>query len=141
MLVQTETNAAQLRLAANGLTLDSQSRGDQRCVPLVHKQKPSQEAKSASSARPGRAFSGQSREVSSILHLQRTIGNQAAQRLLQANAEEFKAGPATTSSTRFAHDFSRILLHANADTEAQPKLTIGIQETYANRKQIVPQSR
>jgi hypothetical protein len=92
---------------------------------FVHKQKPSQEAKSASSARPGRAFSGQSREVSSILHLQRTIGNQAAQRLLQANAEEFKAGPATTASTRFEHDFSRIPLHANADTEAQPKLTIG----------------
>lgn len=91
---------------------------------FAHTQRPAQEARSASSARPGRAFSGQSREVSSILHLQRTIGNQAVQRLLQANAEKLEAGSTTTASTRLLHDFSRIPLYAKAHTGIQPKLTI-----------------
>lgn len=92
---------------------------------FVHKKNPAQEAKSVSSARPaGRAFSGQSREVRSIVRLQRTIGNQAVQRLLQANAEVPEAGSATTASTSFTHDFSRIRLHAKAHAEIQPRLTI-----------------
>jgi hypothetical protein len=39
-------------------------------------------------------YPGQSHEVNSILHLQRTIGNQAVQRLLQADAEESAVGSA-----------------------------------------------
>ena len=78
-------------------------------------------AKSASSAKPGRALAGQSAEVRSILRLQRTIGNQAVQRLLQSNAEEFEAGSAITGSTHFAHDFSRIPLHAISRAKIQSK--------------------
>lgn len=91
---------------------------------FAHKRKPTQEAKSASSARHGRAFSGQSREVSSVLHLQRTIGNQAVQRLLRINAEELEVGSATIASSRFGHDFSQIPLHPQPRNKIQPKLTV-----------------
>ena len=74
---------------------------------FAQKQKADQEAKSASSARPGRVFSGQSREVGIILPLERTIGNQAVQRLLQVTAEDLSAISATTTTTRFAHEFSQ----------------------------------
>lgn len=47
--------------------------------------KTSQQKKSAKSAKSGRVFSIQIHKVSSILHLQRTIGNQAVQRLLHDN--------------------------------------------------------
>ena len=73
---------------------------------------------------PGRAHFGHSHEVNSILHLQRTIGNQAVQRLLQANAEELNTGSATTASPRFAHDFSRIPVYASAPGGIQTKLTV-----------------
>ena len=91
---------------------------------FAQKQKADQEAKSASSARPGRVFSGQSREVGIILPLQRAIGDQAVQRLLRASAEDLNAVSATTTSTRFAHDFSQIPLRAKTDAEIQPKLAI-----------------
>ena len=43
--------------------------------------KTAQRVKPARSTAPGRAHLGQSREVSSILHSQRTVGNQAVQRM------------------------------------------------------------
>jgi outer membrane protein OmpA-like peptidoglycan-associated protein len=51
-----------------------------------------QRTSSAKSTRRGPAQFGQSQEGKSILYLQRTIGNQAVQEMLQANAEELKAG-------------------------------------------------
>jgi hypothetical protein len=91
---------------------------------FVQKQNSTQKSKTAGSARPSRTLSGQSREVSSILHLQRTIGNQAVQRLLQVNHERRDDSPVTSASPHFEHDFSRIPLHAKAQAEIQPKLTI-----------------
>ena len=88
------------------------------------KQKQSQQTKSPNSARPSRAFAGQSREVSSIPHLQSTIGNQAVQRLLQANGEEHEDTSLTSTSPRFADDFSQIPAHANAYTNMQLKLRV-----------------
>ena len=49
---------------------------------FAHKRDPAQKSKSQSSARAARAFHQQIREASSIPKLQRTIGNQAVQRLL-----------------------------------------------------------
>jgi hypothetical protein len=54
---------------------------------FAQKPKAAQQTTSAKSTIPGRAHFGQSHEVRSVLHLQRTIGNQAVQRLLQSNAE------------------------------------------------------
>lgn len=89
---------------------------------FAQKPKAPQQGTPAKSAIPGRAHFGQSREVNSIFHLQRTVGNQAVQRLLQANAEELKASSATTASTRFPHDFSRIPVHHRSPENVQAKL-------------------
>lgn len=58
--------------------------------------------------RPSRTHFGQRREASSILHLQRTIGNQEVQRRLQSNGEERHTVSIGTTSLNFGHDFSRI---------------------------------
>jgi hypothetical protein len=91
---------------------------------FAQKPKVPQQATPAKSTILGRAHFGQSYEVNSILHLQRTIGNHAVQRLLQANAEELAAGSATTASTHFEHDFSRIRVHPPAAGSIQTKLAI-----------------
>ena len=60
----------------------------------------------------------------SLLQLQRTIGNQAVQRMLCTKAEEFNAELTSTASPRFGHDFSRVpLRHTGAGT-IQTKLAI-----------------
>lgn len=91
---------------------------------FAHKPESNHNTKSTMLTKSGSAFTRQSREVSSILHLHRTIGNQAVQRLLQNNAQELEIGSTTTASTRFAHNFSGIPLYAKARTEIQPKLRV-----------------
>jgi hypothetical protein len=59
-----------------------------------------------------------------IPHLQRTIGNQAALRSPGAEAEGLDAISRAEASANFAHDFSRIPLHAPAPITLQPKLTV-----------------
>ncbi len=80
------------------------------------------EGKPASSAE--RRLSPYAQNLHSILHLQRTIGNQAVQRMLQADAKELEAGSASSGPTGFVHDFSRIPLHANSRVDIQPKLEV-----------------
>jgi Domain of unknown function (DUF4157) len=87
---------------------------------VVAKPKEPQQTTPAKSTLPSR----QSYGVNSILRLQRIIGNQAVQRLLQDKAEELKAGSATTASTRFAHDFSRIRVHHRSSAIVQAKLAV-----------------
>ncbi len=93
---------------------------------FAQKQKPSQHIKSTDATIHGRAFSLQNHAVRSTQHLQRTIGNQAALRLLRVNAntEELEAGAVTTASTRFARGFRQLPLHPNAASKVQPKLTV-----------------
>src|SRR5690242_14587305 len=62
--------------------------------------------------------------VHSIMHLQRTIGNQAVQRLLHANAENLDVGSDTSATARFVHDFSRIPVHSKAPGKLQAKLKV-----------------
>jgi hypothetical protein len=54
---------------------------------LASKQRAARNARAGGSARPGREVSGQGREVSQILQLQRSIGNHAVGRLLQAHGQ------------------------------------------------------
>lgn len=75
---------------------------------FTQKPKASQQTTSAKSTLPARTHFGQSREVTSFLHLQRTIGNQAVQRLLQTGAGELGEASSSLASPRFGHDFSRI---------------------------------
>src|SRR5262245_29159578 len=88
---------------------------------LAQKPKAAQQTTSTKSTIPGRAHFGQSREASSILHLQRTIGNQAVQRWLEANTRRGE-GDSITEIARFAHDFSQIPLHSPAAQVTQTNL-------------------
>ena len=69
------------------------------------KPKATQQTTSTKSARPRRTHFSQSQEVNSILHLQRTIGNQAVERLLKANTRGVKENSTTTEIARFGQDF------------------------------------
>jgi len=91
---------------------------------FAQKSKAPQQAIPAKPTIPGRAHYGHSQEVNKILHLQRTIGNQAVQRLLQANTEERNTGSATPTSSRFGHHFSRTPVHSSAPGGIQPKLMV-----------------
>ena len=77
---------------------------------FVEKPKTAQRTSSTKSTVLGRPRFGVSRDVNSILHLQRTIGNQAVQRLLEANTKDVK-GDSTTGVDRFRHGSSRITIH------------------------------
>src|SRR5215467_2994785 len=83
------------------------------------KLKTTHQTTSAESTLAGRTHSGQSHEVDTILHLQRTIGNQAVQRLLEANTRDVKEESGTTGIVRFGHDFSRIPVHATTSIAVQ----------------------
>src|SRR5574337_321777 len=91
---------------------------------FAQKQNSTQRTKSAGSTTHGKTSFVQNHEAHSILHLQRTVGNQAVRRLLRANAEKLEVGSATTVTTRFAHDFSQIPVYTNAPVRVQAKLTI-----------------
>jgi HEAT repeat protein len=91
---------------------------------FAQKQNQPQKPVSSSLARPKMATLILGHRADLILHLQRTIGNQAVQRLLQANAEEFEVGSTTTASPRFGYDFSRIPIHPPAAGVIQTKLAI-----------------
>lgn len=55
----------------------------------------------------------------SIMHLQRSIGNQAVQRVLQAYAGGLEVNSDTSPSTHSGHDFNRIPLHTSVSKMAQ----------------------
>ena len=98
-----------------------------------------QQVTSAKSTIPGRAHLGQSRAVNSIVHLQRTYGNQALQRLLDANTRDVKTDSATTEIAHFDQDFSRIPVHAaDSATPAQPTIQRQPQEPNQPEGQPAP---
>ena len=92
----------------------------------AQKQKPSPQSKfvGSKSENQVREFFPQNHAVRSIFHLQRTIGNRAVLRLLQANTKELKKTSAATVSNRFAHDFNQIPVPASASNNIQLKLKI-----------------
>jgi hypothetical protein len=56
-----------------------------------------------------------------ILHLQRTIGNQAMQGLLKTQDRTLEVDSTNTASSRFAQDFSRMSIHPAAERAARTK--------------------
>ena len=79
------------------------------------------------SAKPktlGRANFEQCDGLSSILHLRCMIGNQASQPMPEANSAPVGGNSAATKIAHFAHDFSRIPVHANVAIKLQTKLTV-----------------
>jgi Domain of unknown function (DUF4157) len=84
---------------------------------------------SANPAISGRAHLGQSRDVTSILRLQRTIGNQAVQRLLEANPGNVAEDSTTIGLTRFGDDLSPIPVSDNALVQSSEKPTASARRT------------
>jgi len=84
---------------------------------FAQKPKATQRTRSVKSTIPGRAHFGQSREMTSILHLPRTIGNQAVQRRLEKNTGDVKGDSSATEIPRFDHDFSQIPFYAKTPAE------------------------
>jgi hypothetical protein len=74
---------------------------------------------SSSFTRSNTAISGPNHQASPLLHLRRSIGNQAAQGMLQGRAEELEAGSTSVAASHFGHDFSRIPVHGNAPPNTQ----------------------
>ena len=93
---------------------------------LTFAQKPeaTTRAISAKSALRDWSHFGRSREVNSAAHPQRTVGNRAAQRTLESNAEALEAGLDGAASPRFAHDFSQVRARATSPTRVQAKLIV-----------------
>lgn len=84
-----------------------------------HPQKPV----SSSLARPNLTTSKPAHREHPLLHLQRTIGNQAA-RLLEAQMSNVEGDSATTGIARVGHEFSRIPIGAKAPSRIQTELTV-----------------
>jgi hypothetical protein len=91
---------------------------------FAEKTEPTKQTISAKSKKPVRPFFGQSLDVQSVLHLQRTIGNQAVQRILQIHTEGLNAELTDTPSSCFRHDLSLIRLHHDSGGAIQTKLAI-----------------
>jgi outer membrane protein OmpA-like peptidoglycan-associated protein len=62
--------------------------------------------------------------VNSILHLQRTIGNQAVLRLLEANTGDVEGESTTSETACFSHDVSQIPVYPKTPVRVQAKLTV-----------------
>jgi uncharacterized protein DUF4157 len=91
---------------------------------LAHNPKAPQPPRRAKPTLFARARSGQSHDVSSLLHFQRSADGQApVHRSTQVDATQVAARPATTL-TRFRTDFSRIPVHSAALRSPQPTLSI-----------------
>ena len=91
---------------------------------FTQKPKATQQTTPAKGTNPGRAHFGQSREVNSIVHSQRSIGNQAVQRLFEGNTGNGKEDSSTTRIPRFGHDFSQVPIHPSASVGIQTKLAV-----------------
>ena len=91
---------------------------------FAQKQNQPQKQLSSSLARSNTATSEPNFQSYPILHLQRTIGNQAVQRLLQAKPDDLEARSSINEVTRFAHDFSQIQVHPKSLASIQAKLTV-----------------
>jgi hypothetical protein len=88
---------------------------------FAQKPKATHQTTSGKSTISGRAHFGQGREVESMLHLQRTIGNQAVQQMVQPNAEELEVGLGRMGPPCFA----QIPVRHKSPASVQAKLTVG----------------
>ena len=102
---------------------------------FAQKQNQPHQKSSASLTRSNKLASSPSHDAHPLLNLQRTIGNQAVLRLLQARADGLGAASntevgstsfrsETPSSNRFDPDLSRMPVHAQAEVTIQPKLAV-----------------
>jgi hypothetical protein len=90
---------------------------------FAQKPKATQQITPTKSAIFNRAHFGQSRDRNSLLDLQRTIGNQAVQRLLKVNTGDVKE-ESISKITGFGNVFNRTPIHTTAPGAIQTKLSV-----------------
>jgi hypothetical protein len=90
----------------------------------AQKPKATQQTTSVISRQSGRIHFGHSREVKSILHLQRAIGNHTVERLFQNDAKVPNTVSTGAASRYFDHNFSRIPASLPNTGAIQTKLAI-----------------
>lgn len=86
--------------------------------------KANQQTTSAKSPTLGLVRFGQGHAVNPTLHLQRTIGNQAVQQLLERRTEDIKGDSPATDFTRHGHDSSQVQMNSKLPLKIQTKLTV-----------------
>lgn len=91
---------------------------------FAQEQKPTQQTKSAGSKAQNGAFAAQTQEVRSLLHLQRAIGNQAVQQLLQAHANDREVGSDRQATAHFVHGGSWIPGYPQSRVRIQAQLAV-----------------
>ena len=82
---------------------------------FAQKQKPTLRVKPATSVTPERNFFRQNYEIGSVLHSERTIGNQTVKRLPEANDEKREDSLPISASPDFGHNFGQVALFPVAD--------------------------
>lgn len=101
----------------------------------IYAQKPkaSHQTPAVRITQPGRIHFGQRHKANDLLNLQRTIGNQAVQRLLKTNPDSLEDSSNTTSATSHSgFDFSRIPVHSRTpngmpfDANARAHYKVGL---------------
>ena len=90
---------------------------------FAQKQNQPQKAGSSSFARSNTGILGPNHHANPLLHLQRTIGNQAVQRPLRTSGEELETGLNGMASPLFGYDFSRIPIHPPAAAPQMKRAT------------------
>jgi hypothetical protein len=86
---------------------------------IAQRQKQPQKQVSLSFARSNAPILGPNHHANPLLRLQRTVGNQAVQRMLQTRAEELQVDSTSTAASHFSHDFIRIPVRAPAALTAR----------------------
>ncbi len=91
---------------------------------FAQRPKPIQQAKPAEAQKASPSPFGHRRDVNAFLHLQRTVGNQAVQRLFQGHALEPIAGRTGTGSTHLDHGLDRIPVSRLKESSLETKQAI-----------------
>ncbi len=92
---------------------------------FAQKSKANQHVAPANAPKAGRVCVTQSRDLNSMLYLQRRMGNQAIRRLIQNDAEERNDTSANAAPIHFGRAFSQVSVRASNAGAIQPKSAIG----------------
>jgi hypothetical protein len=70
------------------------------------------------------------------MDLERTLGNQALQRFLRANGDGLEMDSGASATTRFAHDFSGVRVHAVGEAAEGVPTDGNLLLTFCGQKRI-----
>lgn len=86
--------------------------------------KTSKHSKCPKATVPARSHFGNSLDMTSIPYLQRTVGDQVVQGMLETSTGDVEGCSSTTNNAQFGHDFSQIPVFSQMPLKIQAKLTV-----------------